>query len=302
MYHPTVLVTGASGFIGSYLLPYLLDQDYQVIGLSRQANPAMRHPRLKWVQDLEQLNLMQLDYVINLAGESIGKGRWTVARKQQLIHSRVQTTEKLFQFLKQHKLLPKRIISGSAIGYYGIDPAEQWTNALHETAAGQPIFMSELCQQWEQAALKHSEFNIRIIRLGVVLGHGGGVLAPLLFPIRMNLVGKIGHGKQPLVWVHIQDVLKAIEFLMLKDTEQQIFNVVAPERTSQQDFVRVAARQLKRKPLLTLPAWVLKLLLGEQSQLVVNGQYVKPQALLQAGFQFEYPQLQQALQQLLPKH
>ena len=133
----------------------------------------------------------------------------------------------------------------------------------------------------------------------MVLGRKGGILPQLLLPIKLNAVGKIGSGKQPLVWVHMQDVLSAIYFLMTNETEEQVFNLVAPERTNQATFVHIASKQLKRKPVLRLPACTFKLLLGEQSQLVLNGQYVKPKALQHAGFEFQYPTLKQALQNLL---
>ncbi len=164
-----------------------------------------------------------------------------------------------------------------------------------EHSAAQDIFMSQLCQQSEQAALSFSQQNTKIMRLGVVFGRGGGILPQMLLPIRLNAVGRIGHGRQPVAWVHIQDVLQAIHWLMTQPVDAKILNVVAPEKTSQQDFAETAARLLKRRPFLVLPAFVLRWLLGEQSQLVLNGQYVKPQALEQAGYCFQYPKLEQAL-------
>lgn len=295
MYNPLVLVTGASGFIGSQLLPFLLAQDYRVVGLTRQPNRVSKHPQLCWIQHLDELDTDQIDYVINLAGESIGKGRWTTARKQQLIKSRVQTTLQLYEYLQKRRIFPKCIISGSAVGYYGIDSTEQWQRPCTEQSHAQDIFMSQLCQQWEQAALSFSQQNTKIIRLGVVFGRGGGILPQMLLPIRLNAVGRIGHGRQPVAWVHIQDVLQVIHWLMTQTVDAKILNVVAPEKTSQQDFAETAARLLKRRPFFVLPAFVLHWLLGEQSQLVLNGQYVKPQALEHAGYCFQYPKLEQAL-------
>jgi uncharacterized protein len=299
MEHETVLITGASGFIGQQLVNNLLSRDFIVYGYTRQKDLALQHPNLHWIQDFAQIPKPNIDYVINLAGENIGAKRWTQARKQRLLTSRVKTTTALFDYLKQQNCIPKRIISGSAIGYYGIDDSQTWQQVCDESALPQAIFMSELCQQWEHSAQQFKQPNLKIIRLGVVLGQHGGILPQLLLPIKLRAVGKIGSGLQPLVWVHIQDVLEAIYFLMTKETQGQIFNLVAPERTHQAQFVHIAAQKLKRKPLLQLPACTFKLLLGEQSQLILNGQYVKPQALQNAGFRFAYPTLKQALDHLI---
>jgi uncharacterized protein len=239
--------------------------------------------------------------VVNLAGESIGQGRWTAARKKKLLNSRLDTTRHLFDYLEKNQLRPKRIISTSAVGYYGIDPNERWEQVCTEQSPPQDIFMSELCAKWEQLALSYANQNTKIVRFAVVFGKGGGILPQMLLPIKLNLFGRIGHGRQPVTWVYLEDVLRAIEFLMLDDTTEQIFNVAAPEKSSQAQFARTAAQILKRKPLFPLPACSLKMMLGEQSQLVLNGQYVQPKALQEAGFQFHYPTLKEALDNIL-KH
>ena len=297
----TVLVTGASGFIGSHLLPFLLKNNFQVIALTRQKNKASYDADLTWVNDLDEIKVIEIDYVINLAGENIGQKRWTDQRKKQLIQSRVVMTEKLYKWLQQKSIFPQCIISGSAIGYYGIDPQEMWTAICDENTPPQAIFMSELCQAWEQTALKFTQQNTKIIRLGVVFGNGG-ILPQMLFPIRLNAVGKIGSGRQPIVWIHIQDVLRAIIFLLQLQADQKVYNLVAPEQINQQGFVDVAARVLKRKPFITMPKCVFELALGEQSQLILNGQYVTPQALFTHGFKFQYPNLEQALTEILLDH
>lgn len=296
----TVLLTGATGFIGQHLVPFLLEKGCQVIGYSRQRNLQPQQPGYRLIHDFDQLKGEQIDYVINLAGESIGEARWTDARKQKLIDSRVQTTRRLLDWLDQQQVYPKCIVSGSAIGYYGIDEQEQWSQACSEQSPPQAIFMSELCQLWEQEALRHPQQNIKIIRLAVVFAAQGGILPQMLLPIKLNTAGLIGHGRQPVVWVHIQDVLAAIwHILQHPESEQQVFNVVAPENVTQQQFAQTAAKILQRKPLFSLPAWVLRLALGEQSQLVLNGQRVTPQALLSQGFEFQYPTLEGALKHLL---
>jgi uncharacterized protein (TIGR01777 family) len=301
MYKPVVLITGASGFIGRHLVQFLLERDYRVIGLTRQKNQREPHPDFHWINRLDELKQHQIDYVVNLAGESIGQGRWMAARKKQLLDSRLDTTRQLFEYLEKYQIQPKGIISTSAVGYYGIDPAEQWEQVCTEQSPPQDIFMSELCAKWEQLALSYSGQNTKIVRFAVVFGQGGGILPQMLLPIKLNLFGRIGHGRQPVTWVHLQDVLRAIEFLMLETTTEQIFNVVAPEKIHQGQFARIAAQLLKRWPIFPLPAVFLKMLLGEQSQLVLNGQYVQPKALQDAGFQFSYPTLKEALKQILKR-
>lgn len=299
MYKPVVLMTGASGFIGSHLVKFLLARDYAVIGLTRQKKLREEHPDFHWINDLEELKNHQIDYVINLAGESIGQGRWTAARKKKLLDSRLNTTKQLYDYLEKNQIKPKRIISTSAIGYYGIDPQERWDRVCTEQSPPQSIFMSELCEKWEKLALSYTGQNTKIVRFAVVFGQGGGILPQMLLPIKLNIFGRIGHGRQPVTWVHLQDVMRAIEFLMQQPTQQQVFNVVAPEKVSQAQFVRIAAQVLKRKPLLPLPACSMKMMLGEQSQLILNGQYVQPKALQEAGFEFNYPTLKEALIDIL---
>lgn len=299
MYKPVVLMTGASGFIGSHLVKFLLARDYAVIGLTRQKKLREEHPDFHWINDLEELKNHQIDYVINLAGESIGQGRWTAARKKKLLDSRLNTTKQLYDYLEKNQIKPKRIISTSAIGYYGIDPQERWDRVCTEQSPPQSIFMSELCEKWEKLALSYTGQDTKIVRFAVVFGQGGGILPQMLLPIKLNMFGRIGHGRQPVTWVHLQDVMRVIEFLMQQPTQQQVFNVVAPEKVSQAQFARIAAQVLKRKPLLPLPACSMKMMLGEQSQLILNGQYVQPKALQEAGFEFNYPTLKEALIDIL---
>lgn len=294
----TVLVTGATGFIGSHLLEYLLKHDFHVIAYSRQQKNSSNN-QLQWIQDFSEIEKLSIDYVVNLAGESIGEGRWSEKRKQQLIQSRVETTAKLYQYLNQFQMKPTCIVSTSAIGFYGIDSEENWSVECDEASPSQNIFMSELCQKWEAEALSHSDQNTKIMRLAVVFGKGGGILPQMLLPIKLNLIGKIGTGRQPMTWVHVDDVIQAILFLFKSDSSQQIYNVAAPDHISQLQFVQIASQVLKRKPLLFLPSFVMKMLMGEQSQLVLNGQFVQPKALLKQEFQFQYTDLSNALKQIV---
>ncbi|MDC7495479.1 NAD-dependent epimerase/dehydratase family protein, partial [Acinetobacter baumannii] len=138
-----VLITGASGFIGTHLIRFLLQKNYNVIAVTRQAGKKSDHPALQWVQKFEDISIRQIDYVVNLAGANIGEKRWTESRKKQLIKSRVNTTRKLYVWLKQSQIFPEVIVSGSAIGYYGIDAQEKWAEVCTEQSSPQPIFMSQ---------------------------------------------------------------------------------------------------------------------------------------------------------------
>ena len=296
---PQVLITGASGFIGQHLAAYLTQQGYQVIGLTRNPSRSSSQADLRYIHRLEQISQEPIDYVINLAGENIGQSRWTEKPKLELINSRIETTRQVFEWLQQNRIQPHRIISVSAIGYYGIDPQEQWSGYCNESSPPQDIFVSELCQRWEHQAKNNPGQQVSIIRLGVVFARNGGILPQMLMPIRFNLVGKIGHGRQPVTWIHINDVVRAITFILQQRKAKAVYNLVAPEQATQRKFAEIAAAKLYKKPLLSMPACVMKTMLGEQSQLVLNGQFVMPQALLEQGFEFQYPDLNSALTDLL---
>lgn len=303
----TVLLTGASGFIGRHLINYLLntgsEKNYRIIAYSRKKQIS-ETPHLIWIQDFSEIEsilfsqAISIDYVINLAGESIGQGRWSDARKSILISSRVETTHRLYQCLERLSIQPKCMISASAIGFYGVDETEQWLQNCDENDSPQAIFMSELCQKWEAEALSYQQ-NTKIIRLGVVFGKGGGALSQMLLPIKLNMIGRIGTGRQPMTWVHIDDAIRAISFLFENSAPHKVYNVVAPDHISQMQFVNIASEWLKRKPLLFLPEFVIKLLMGEQAQLVLNGQFVQPKALLDQGFKFRYADLNHAFKEIL---
>src|SRR5690606_36651613 len=163
MYKPVVLETGESGYIVCHIVLFLLERDYRVIGLTRQKNKREPHPDFHWINQLDELKQHQIDYVVNLAGESIGQGRWTAARKKKLLDNRLDTTKQLFDYLEKYQIKWKRIISTSAVGYYGIEPAERWEQFCTEQSSPQDIFMSELCAKWEQLALSYTNQNTKIV-------------------------------------------------------------------------------------------------------------------------------------------
>ena len=295
----TFLITGATGLIGQHLLGHYLQQGHQIWAWSRRVQHSLHHENLHWVRHLDQIQASHIDYVVNLAGASIGNQRWSKANKHIILESRLQITQQLYAYLQQRQLIPQSIVSASAIGYYGIDDSQHWAQNFSEDDLPQAIFASDLCQQWEQAALADPQQNTKIVRFGVVLSRQASALQKMLLPIKLNLFGKLGTGQQPFVWVHIDDVLEVVDFLLQQPQQAQVFNVVAPSQDRQQDFVQIASQILGKKPLLSLPAFLIKSVLGEQAQLVLNGQFVQPKALLSAGYQFKYAHLDQALANIL---
>ena len=298
-----ILISGGTGFIGQHLIPALLQQGHQVTVYGRDRDKIQQTfgDAVAAVSDLQHIK-RPVNTIINLAGANIGSSRWSAANKQRFVMSRVGTTQALLAWAKQQEQPPQRLINGSAIGYYGIDDTLQWQHVCDESSPPQPVFMSQLCQQWEDAADAFKQLNTQVVklRLGVVLGQGGGVLPAMMKPIQLAKVGKVGSGQQPLVWVHIDDVVAVVLWLMAQPHwHREVYNVVAPQITSQADFVNTACHVLKTRAPLRMPATVMRLMLGEQSDLVLNGQKVTPKNLIEQGYGFQYADLSHALENLL---
>ncbi len=305
-----ILLTGATGFIGQSLVPLLMAQGHNIILLTRSPLKALKTfgNSILAVSDLNLIEKnLQIDLVINLAGAKILGFPWTESRKRTLINSRVKLTESLVQWMHSREKKPSLLLSASAIGYYGIQAQDDLTELI-EDHPPQSIFMSQLCQDWEAAASEAVKDNIavNVLRFGVVLGKGGA-LPMMLLPIRMGLGGKLGSGKQILSWIHIDDLLLAMAHLINRHFENpspaqiHCFNFTAPEAVTQIQFSQTAAKILHRPWCIPTPALSMKLLMGEQSDLLLEGQRVKPDALIKSGFQFAYPTIDAALMDILQK-
>lgn len=294
------LVTGATGFIGQRLVRALLRDGHSVTVLSRQTRQAgwLFDGRVVCVNSMDQLpSSRRFDIVINLAGARILGWRWTPTRREALRKSRIELTRKVVAWIATAEHKPAMMLSASAIGYYGIQ--QRGDNAvLTERDGPKPMFMSDLCREWEQAAQTAALHGVAVacMRFGLVMGTQGA-LPMMLLPIKLGLGGPLGGGKQWLSWIHVDDVIGGIAHLC-RDGNSGVFNFTAPENLSQAQFSHVAASVLQRPYGFPTPGWPMRLLLGEQADLLLEGQRVAPERLQESGFVFTYPNLREALRSL----
>ena len=300
----SVLVTGATGFIGQQLVAALLADGHQVTVLTRQAKQAAWtfDGKVRCITGMADLSdHARIEMVVNLAGARIVGHRWTDARKAALRRSRVALTQDLVAWIARAEYKPRVLLSASAIGYYGVQPQGDDTE-LGEDSPPQAIFMSQLCSEWEAAARTAEQYGVKVgcMRFGLVFGHQGS-LPQMLLPIRLGAGGPLGAGRQWMSWVHVQDVLRGIAHLARRSEQGSVagaWNFCAPQALRQGEFARVAGKVLHRPSFMPTPAFVMRALLGEQADLLVEGQRVAPRRLLADGFVFRYPDVEGALRGL----
>ena len=253
------------------------------------------------VQAMSSLNEWQpdrtFDAVINLAGEPIVDAYWSARRKQLLRDSRITLTEKLVQRIAAAKQKPAVLLSGSAIGYYG----DRGDMELDEAIPAGKDFAAELCKDWEEAALAVEKHGVRVclLRTGLILSERGGLLSRMLFPFKIGLGARLGHGRQWMSWIHIEDYVAMFLRLLHDGQMHGPFNMTAPKPVTNADFTRTLARSLHRPAFLAAPDLLLKLAMGDRAALLLEGQRVLPAKLVAAGGQFKYPNLAGALDDLL---
>lgn len=295
-----ILITGGTGFLGSALINRWLNQGHQITVISRDPLAAMQQlgNQINAVSSFNLLpNTAQFDVIVNLAGAPIFGSRWSEARKQQIRDSRIALTNQLVAFIANLQHKPELLISGSAIGIYG----NQGDTSLTEQSTGTADFSQQLCSDWEQAALQAESLGVRVclIRTGLVLGNHGGLLQRMLPAFKLGLGGRLGDGLQWMSWIHLHDWLAIVNFCIDNQQLSGAFNATAPNPVRNQSFSQQLANQLHRPALLPMPSFVLKLLFGEMSELILGSQRVIPERLLENGFKFEYVELATALQQIL---
>lgn len=297
----TVLVTGGTGFVGTALVRRLLDEGQRVIVLTRDVCQARRlfEHRVWAVDRLDDIPCeTRIQSIVHLSGAPVLGFPWTAARRRLLVESRTQTMERLLQLMRRLDEAPRVLVSASAVGYYGL-PGAQFQ--LNEAAPPQPgRFQSALCVAAEHEAQRAEALGVRVVRvrLGIVLGHGGGAFPGLDFAARLGLGVCIGNGRQPVPWVHLDDAIALMRFAIAHEGLHGPVNGVAPEVVAQATFAREMAAAHGRRTRLRVPAWILERTLGEMAELLTQGQHAAPIVALRAGFRFAYPSLSAALRQL----
>jgi uncharacterized protein (TIGR01777 family) len=296
----TILVTGATGFIGRHLCRRLIVMGERVIVLTRHRRKAtnLYGPHVEVVTSLAELeNTRRIDAIVNLAGASIAGWPWTRRRRRELLDSRLRVTNDLVALIARLEHKPDVLISASAVGYYGVRADEEVT----EADRGQPIFQSHLCQAWELAAQGAERHGTRVCRLrfGIVLDTDGGALPGLLRPARWRVALELGTGSQWISWIHVRDALELIEFCIEHDHIRGGVNATAPQPIRQAALAAELASRFGRFLSVTVPGGLLRACLGELSQLLISGQRVVPMKARCAGFTFRYDNVRSALDQLL---
>lgn len=294
-----IVIAGGSGFVGTPLVQRLAAAD-DVAVLTRNPIRVRTGRGIKWNPPALGPwtdEVASADVVINLAGENIGGGRWTAARKELLVSSRLDATSTLVAAMKQNAPGHRTFISVSAIGYYGLRGDE----SLDERSPLGRGFLAELCEKWEAAAHRAGDIaRVVILRLGVVLEGSGGALGKMLLPFRLGAGGPIGSGEQWMSWVDREDVLGVVGWAIANSKASGVYNVTAPEPVRNRDFARELGRALHRPSFMPAPGFALRLAFGEMAgEVLLGGQRVVPSRLQAEGFSFAHPHLRESLETIL---
>jgi uncharacterized protein (TIGR01777 family) len=300
MQYQHILITGGSGLIGKGLTALLLAKGYTVSHLSRKPGKDSRVKTHQWNVESWQIDetcLNGVDTIIHLAGSGIADKRWTKKRKKDLIDSRTQSIGLIYDLMRRKPNLVKHVISASATGYY----SNRGDELLTEDSPAAKAFLGYCCVVWEQAVDKGKDLNLRIVKLrtGVVLSKKGGALPPLALPVKLGVGTALGTGKQWIPWIHIKDAVNMYLHIIENTAIQGVYNMAAPNPVTNRQLTKAVAKQLHRPYWLpNVPSFILKMLLGEMSLVVLGSTKVSAEKIENTGFKFEYPEIAGALKEL----
>jgi len=293
-----VLIAGASGLVGSALRSTLKAAGTDVTPLVRAA---AKSGEIEWHPNRGSIDAPALegfDAVINLSGDGIANGRWTEEKKHRIVDSRVNGTRLLSETMANLARKPGAFINASAVGFYG----SRGDELVDEESGPGEGFLANVCRQWESATAPAEQAGIRVVklRLGVILTPNGGIMGSMLRPFKLGLGGKVGSGEQVISWVAMDDVVAAIDFILQNDSLRGPINVVAPHPVTNEEFTKILGRVLSRPTFMAMPAFAARLVFGEMAdEMMLSSTRVSPKALEGAGYEFQYPQLEPAMQHLL---
>lgn len=299
-----VIITGGSGLIGRALARELGGAGHDIVVLTRDPGRAGRLPpgvrAAKWDGKTAQGWSALLDAdtaIVHLAGESIAEGRWTAEKKRRIRDSRVVSGQAVMDAIREASVRPRVLIQSSAVGYYGPHGDE----VIPEDAPPGRDFLAEICKEWEASTAEAEGLGVRraLARTGIVLARDGGALPVMSLPFKMMIGGPIGDGRQWVPWIHIEDEVAALRFLLEREDAHGPFNLTAPHPVTNRELTRALARALGRPGFLPAPGFALRIVLGEMADMVLQGQRAVPSRLRELGFTFRWPELEPALRNLL---
>jgi uncharacterized protein len=298
-----VLITGATGLVGTALVQSLLRDGNYVCRLLRKRvvdEPEAKHGcDLEWDPKSGDIGPASQDgdAVVNLAGASIADGRWTDDRKKLLRDSRVETTRGLVAAMEKMSPRPRVLVSASAVGYYG----SRGDEVLTEGSGSRSDFLGRLAEEWEAEAMKAQALGVRVVRLrfGIILAKHGGALRQMMLPFKIGAGGKLGPGTQWMSWIALEDVVRVIRFVLENQAVSGAINVVSPQPVTNAEFTKVLAHAMHRPAFLTVPTFALRTLFGEMADALLASERVVPRALQESGYQFLYTDLGAALTAIL---
>lgn len=294
-----ILISGASGLVGTNLIPTLTAHDvYKLVRKTPKASDEIEWDAEKGFAESEQKKLENFDAVIHLAGDNVASENWSDEKKRTIKESRTVGTRILVDALKKCKNPPKHFIGASAIGFYGDGKDE----ILDERSAKGAGFLAEICDEWERESKRAEDFGARVVlmRIGVVLAKDGGALEKMLTPFKFGVGGTIGSGEQWMSWIAIDDVVSIVHFFLNDENLRGAFNLTAPNPAKNADFVKTLGGALNRPTVLPLPAFAVKLMFGEMGEtLLLTGARVLPKRLRDAGYEFKFDNLEEAMKSVL---
>lgn len=292
-----IVIAGGSGLVGRAASAYFQEKGFEIVIVSRSGGNSSTHTYIMWKEDELEKGINGAKAVINLAGASLSGRRWSDNYKNIIRNSRTEATEKLVRAMNKVENPPDVFINASAIGYYGYSD----TKIFNELSPAGEGFLPDVCMEWEESASSAKErARLVICRIGVVLDRGGGALAKMLPAYRMFVGGPIGSGRQWISWIHIDDLISIFDYIIYNDISGPV-NCVSPNVKTMRDFSNIIGKTLSRPAVFKAPEFVLKIIMGEASEIVLRGARVEPKVINECDFKFKYLFLEQAIEHLLEK-